>query len=212
MGPPPLDEQIVAGTRYAAAAVGSHRMMIIVGSTRQAKVEAARGAVEAIARVDARFADAVIQPIDVTAIAPTMPMTNRETFDGARLRAQTLLDQASRIAGEEPFVCIGVEGGLEPLPSRDGRYVLKTWAASTDGIRWGFGAGGAILLPDRITQEVLDGHELGDVMDRAAAAAVRSTRGAWGVLTLDLIGRQDSFRAAILAALAPFYNPTLYQD
>lgn len=53
---------------------------------------------------------------------------------------------------------------------------------------------------------------LGDVLDRAAAAAVRSTRGAWGVLTLDLIGRHDSFRAAILAALAPFYNPTLYQD
>ena len=67
------------------------------------------------------------------------------------------------------------------------------------------------MLPDRITRDVLDGEELGDVIDRVAAAAVRSTRGAWGVLTLDLIGRQDSFRSAILAALAPFYNPTLYQ-
>jgi non-canonical (house-cleaning) NTP pyrophosphatase len=48
------------------------------------------------------------------------------------------------------------------------------------------------------------------VIDALAGKAVRGTRGAWGVLTLDLIGRQDSFRSAILAALAPFYNPGLY--
>ena len=183
----------------------------MVGSTRHAKVEAARDAVEAIARVDARFGRAVIHPVDVTDVAPTMPMTDREIFDGARLRAQALLSRAARIAGERPFLAIGVEGGLDPLPSQDGQYALKTWAASTDGTRWGFGAGGAVLLPGRITRQVLDGQELGDVIDRVAAAAVRSTRGAWGVLTLDLIGRQDSFRSAILAALAPFYNPTLYQ-
>jgi non-canonical (house-cleaning) NTP pyrophosphatase len=54
--------------------------------------------------------------------------------------------------------------------------------------------------------EVLDGRELGDVIDELARARVRGTRGAWGVLTLDLIACQDSFRSAILAALAPFYN------
>lgn len=186
-------------------------MVILVGSTRHAKVEAARGAIEAIARVDGRFGHAVIHPVDVTDVAPTMPMTDREIFDGARLRAQTLVNRAPPITGEQPFLSIGVEGGLEPLPTQDGQYALKTWAAATDGTRWGFGAGGAIMLPDRITRDVLAGEELGDVIDRVAAAAVRSTRGAWGVLTLDLIGRQDSFRSAILAALAPFYNPTLYQ-
>jgi non-canonical (house-cleaning) NTP pyrophosphatase len=90
--------------------------------------------------------------------------------------------------------------------------VLKTWAAATDGIRWGYGAGGAILLPDHITRQVLEGRELGDVVDEVAGSAVRGTRGAWGVLTRDLVGRQDSFRSAILAALAPFYNPALYES
>jgi inosine/xanthosine triphosphatase len=184
-------------------------MLIIVGSTRPAKVEAARAAIDLIARVDGRFGEASLQPVDVTDIAPTMPMTDGAILEGARLRAQTLIDRAS--PAQRPHLTIGVEGGIDPLPSGDGRYALKTWAAATDGTRWGFGAGGAIVLPDAMARQVLDGRELGDVVDEVAGAAVRGTRGAWGVLTLDLIGRQDSFRSAILAALAPFYNPAIYQ-
>jgi inosine/xanthosine triphosphatase len=185
-------------------------MLIVVGSTRPAKVEAARAAIEAIARVDERFRQATIQPVDVTDVAPTMPMTDRAILAGARLRAQTLIDRATPTRGAQ--LTIGVEGGLDPLPTNGGRYVLKTWAAVTDGTRWGYGAGGAILLPDDITRQVLAGRELGDVVDEVAGTAVRGTRGAWGVLTRDLVGRQDSFRSAILAALAPFYNPALYQS
>jgi inosine/xanthosine triphosphatase len=185
-------------------------MVIIVGSTRPAKVEAARSAIETIARVDERFGDARIQSVDLTDVAPTMPMTDRAICDGARLRAQTLQERASRVVGAEPSLSLGLEGGLDPLPTDSGRYVLKTWAVATDGSRWGFGGGGAILLPDDVARRVLDGDELGDVIDQVARKAVRGTRGAWGVLSLDLIGRQDSFRSAILAALAPFYNPALY--
>jgi non-canonical (house-cleaning) NTP pyrophosphatase len=78
----------------------------------------------------------------------------------------------------------------------------------TDRIRW---AGGAIVLPEAIARQVLNGRGLGDVIDEMAGTAVRGTRGAWGVLTLDLIGRQDSFESAIMAALAPFDNHVLYQ-
>ena len=89
---------------------------------------------------------------------------------------------------------IGLEGGLDPWPTESVRYVLKTWAAAADGTGWGVGGGGAILLPDDVTRRVLDGHERGDVIDQVARAAVRGTRGAWCVLSPDLIGRQDSFR------------------
>lgn len=186
-----------------------HYMLIIVGSTRSAKVEATREAIALIGRVDERFGQATLQPVDVTDVAPTMPMTDGATPEGARLRAQTLIDRASPTT--RPNLTIGLEGGLDPLPSGDGRYALKTWAAAFDGTHWGFGAGGAIVLPDRMIRRVLNGFELGDVVDEMAGAAVRGTRGAWGVLTLDLIGRQDSFRSALLAALAPFYNPAIYQ-
>jgi inosine/xanthosine triphosphatase len=186
-------------------------MLIVVGSTRPAKVEAARAAIDAIALVNERFRQSTIQPVDVTDVAPRMPMTERAILEGARIRAQTLI-HGTRITGcAQSLLAIGVEGGLDPLPSNSGHYVLKTWAAVTDGTRWGFGAGGAIVLPDAVARDVLEGRELGDVIDALAGTAVRGTRGAWGVLTLDLTDRRDSFRSAILAALAPFDNPVLYQ-
>jgi inosine/xanthosine triphosphatase len=186
-------------------------MLILLGSTRPAKVEAARAAIAAIAQVNEHFRRATIQAVDVTPVAPTMPMTEHAILEGARIRARTLIERVPRDVGAEYRLAIGVEGGLDPLPGRGEHYALKTWAAVTDGTQWGFGAGGAIVVPDAIARQVLNGRELGDVVDEVAGTAVRGTRGAWGVLTRDLVGRQDSFTAAILAALAPFYNPALYQ-
>jgi inosine/xanthosine triphosphatase len=183
----------------------------MVGSTRSAKVEAARAAIDAIAVIDPRFDCSTLEPVDVTDIAPTMPMTERAILDGAIIRARALIDRATIAGDSQCPLAIGVEGGLDPLPGVAARYTLKTWAAATDGTEWGFGAGGAIVLPKSITREVLAGRELGDVIDEIAGTAVRGTRGAWGVLTRDLVGRRDSFKSAIVAALAPFYNSALYR-
>ena len=107
-----------------------------------------------------------------------------------------------------PFLAIGLEGGLssEPLET------LTSWAAATDGERWGYGSGGRIVLPDAIARQVRGGRELGDVIDEAAGEAIRGTRGAWGLLTLDLVGRRDAFITATIAALAPFYNQSMYDS
>ena len=113
-----------------------------VGSTRPAKVDATVAAIATIAAVDARFRDAIVQPVDLTDIAPTMPMTDLTILDGARIRAQTLIDRAVVAGKTEMPLAIGLEGGLDPLPGNSGRLVLKTWAAVTDGKRWGYGSGG----------------------------------------------------------------------
>ena len=194
-------------------AAQSGTMVVAVGSTRSAKVESVRAALTAAATVDARFAGARLEAVDLTDIAPTMPMTEQAIVDGARLRARTLLDHpvlAQRDAGLR--LAVGLEGGLDPLPGAPNRYVLKTWAAVTDGVRWGFGAGGGILLPEALSRQVLDGRELGDVIDALSGASVRGTRGAWGVLTRDLVGRREAFVVGVLAALAPFYNASAYDS
>ena len=113
-----------------------------VGSTRPAKVDATVAAIATIAAVDARFRDAIVQPVDLTDIAPTMPMTDLTILDGALIRAQTLIDRAVVAGKTEMPLAIGLEGGLDPLPGNSGRLVLKTWAAVTDGKRWGYGSGG----------------------------------------------------------------------
>jgi non-canonical (house-cleaning) NTP pyrophosphatase len=56
------------------------------------------------------------------------------------------------------------------------------------------------------------GVELGVAIDRfASGAGIRDAQGAWGVLSGDLVSRQESFRLAVLTAFAPFYNSKMYQ-
>jgi len=40
---------------------------------------------------------------------------------------------------------------------------------------------------------------------------IRDAQGAWGVLSGDLISRQEAFRVAVIAAFAPFYNARMYR-
>jgi inosine/xanthosine triphosphatase len=176
-------------------------IQVLVASARPAKVEAVRAAVAQIAAIDSRFQSVAIETLEVGAVAAAMPMSDRETLDGARARAS-----AAARSGVPPFLAVGLEGGLssEPLET------LTSWAAVTDGDRWGYGSGGRIVLPDGIAEQVRNGRELGDVIDEAAGQAIRGTRGAWGLLTFDLVGRRDAFITATIAALAPFFNPAMY--
>jgi inosine/xanthosine triphosphatase len=178
-------------------------MVVVLASTSPAKVDAVQRALERIGGIDASFSDATLRTLDVTGLSPRMPMTDKETLDGARLRATT----AARSV-QPPFVAIGLEGGIseDPLPT------LTSWAVATDGERWGYGAGGRIVLPDAVMTQVRAGRELGDVIDEMAGANIRGTRGAWGWLTRDLVGRRQALLIAALAALAPFYNRDLYRD
>ncbi len=176
-------------------------MIIVVASTSPAKVDAVQRALERIATVDPAFSKAHLRTLDVTGVSPKMPMTDQETLDGAKLRAQTATRGLT-----PPFLAIGLEGGLSESPI----VTLTSWAAATDGTRWGYGAGGRIALPDGVLAQVKAGRELGDVIDDMAGAGTRSTRGAWGWLTRDLVGRKNALLTATLAALAPFYNSPLY--
>ena len=88
-----------------------------------------------------------------------------------------------------PRFAVGLEGGLNPVDVPDRLlFALQTWAAVTDGTDWGYGAGGAVMIPGRVARRVLAGEELGDVVDRLVGEPTRGTRGAWGVLTRDLVG------------------------
>ena len=177
-------------------------MIVVVASLSPSKVDAVQRAVERIGAFDPVFSKATVRTLDVTGIAPRMPMTDRETLDGAKLRAQTATKGLT-----PPFIAIGLEGGL----SADPVMTLTSWAAATDGTRWGYGAGGRIVLPDAVIAQVNAGRELGDVIDEMAGVSIRSTRGAWGWLTKDLVGRKNALLTAALAALAPFYNSEIYR-
>ena len=55
------------------------------------------------------------------------------------------------------------------------------------------------------------GVELSVAIDRfAGGQGIRDMQGAWGVLTRNLITRQEAFRIAVIHAFAPFFNAALY--
>ncbi len=55
------------------------------------------------------------------------------------------------------------------------------------------------------------GVELSVAIDRfAKGTGIRDTQGAWGVLTDNLIARQDAFRIGVINAFAPFFNRAMY--
>ena len=187
---------------------------IALGSDRAAKIMAVRAAIARIAEIDSAWRDANVVARSVKTNAPSMPLTDWELMSGARQRAlavrQTLIGQKL-----EADLYVGLEGGFHSISlAGEWHTFLRGWAFVTDGERGSFGMSPSITVPDEIVKNVIQGkRELGLVIDEIAGARdVRSKQGAWGVLSRDLLTRSMSFEAALLAALAPFYNSALYSS
>jgi non-canonical (house-cleaning) NTP pyrophosphatase len=101
---------------------------------------------------------------------------------------------------------------MQDKPER--RVFLESWAYVTDGITGHYGRSGGIEIPPGLSHEVLNkGEELSVAIDRfAGAVGIRDAQGAWGVLSANLITRQEAFRVAVVAAFAPFYNAKMYRE
>ena len=134
-------------------------------------------------------------------------------MQGARQRAEAL-HKLLRESAEPADYCVGLEGGLDVAIVNGTRHVfLESWAYVTDGVCGHFGSSGSIEIPEALAEEVLSrGTELSIAIDRyAGAVGIRDGQGAWGVLSDNLVTRQESFRLAVVVAFAPFYNVKMYQ-
>src|SRR5690348_10812208 len=133
--------------------------------------------------------------------------------NGAKNRAEELASRGQRENKPWKFF-VGLEGGLDVVMRDGGRLAfLENWAYVRDSSgRGAYGQSGSVLLPESLTKQVVDGGlELGLAIDEFAGGhGIREAQGAWGVLTKNLITRQDAFRVAIINAFAPFFNSALY--
>jgi inosine/xanthosine triphosphatase len=185
------------------------KLIVAVGSTRRPKLDAVR---EALATISPRLgagSNFEVVGMEVPSGVRHTPLSCEEIMTGARQRAEALL----RIAREknEPWnYFVGLEGGIDVIHDRDARWVfLENWAYVTDGtVRVSFGQSGAILMPEPLVKSVVDeGVELSQAIDAFTGGhGIRDAQGAWGVLTDNLVTRQDSFRIAVINAFAPFFT------
>jgi len=186
---------------------------IAVGSTRRPKLQAVHEAAASFAFALSPHARLEIQGYEVESGVSHTPVSREELMQGARQRAETLRKML-RDSSLPADYYVGLEGGLDVVSENGQRRVfLESWAYVTDGLRGHFGCSGSIELPEALAEEVLSrGTELGVAIDRfAGAVGIRDGQGAWGVLTGNLVSRQESFRLAVLTAFAPFYNAKMYQ-
>jgi inosine/xanthosine triphosphatase len=187
-------------------------LRIAVGSARRPKVNAIQEAASLFAGQFGPETKCEVNGYEVESGVSHTPTTREELMQGARQRAEALQEKLRKEGVAADFF-VGVEGGLDVVAeSRTRRVFLESWAYVSNGERGHFGCGGSIELPSRLAEKVLaQGVELAAAIDEfAGAAGIRDGQGAWGVLSRNLILRQDSFRVAAVAAFAPFFNAAMY--
>ncbi len=188
-------------------------MIIAVGSMRRPKLNAVWEAASAFWPLISPDEAFEVLGVEIESGVVHTPLTREDLMNGARSRVEQLIQKAQ--AEKQPWkFLVGLEGGFDVVRRGRERFVfLESWAYVSDGQRGAFGSGGSILIPEPVAKAVVDdGLELADVMDRVAGKRdLRDNEGAWGILTLNLIRRQDSFRTAVLNAFAPFYHASAYR-
>lgn len=151
-------------------------MNIVIGSKNPAKMAAVKEV----------FLDDYVLPVDAPSQVSKQPFSDTETRLGAINRAYNGLETVSGDIG------IGLEGGVMYV---DNDLYLCNWGSLVTKENNIFTASGArILLPVEIDEELKNGTELGDVMDRYAKRQdIRKKEGAIGIFTNDHISRKEMF-------------------
>jgi inosine/xanthosine triphosphatase len=184
-----------------------------VGSTRPLKIRAVLDAMQSFGPQFDRGLQIEVLGFAVPSGVSHTPLSRAELMTGAEKRAEALIGLARERNQSFDFF-VGLEGGLEVVHQNGKRLVfLESWAlvASSSG-QESWGHAGGIVLPESLAREVLDhGVELSVAIDSfAGETGIRDAQGAWGVLTQNLITRQDVLRTAVINAFAPFFNSAAY--
>jgi inosine/xanthosine triphosphatase len=208
------------------------KIFVAVGSTRRPKVNAVAEALASIRNHFQDFPFFEVVGVEVASGVRHTPLTREDLMAGARQRAEFLV-RAARERNEPWKYFVGLEGGLDVIPGLDAipnldavpeldvvreaeqRWVfLESWAYVADGSgRGAYGQSGSVLVPEALANTVVDeGIELSEAIDAFADGHnIRDAEGAWGILTRNLITRQESFRVAVINAFAPFFNREIYE-
>jgi len=131
------------------------------------------------------------------------PMNDRETYRGALNRAENL--KKSYPDGD---YWVGIEGGIEEL--RETMHAFA-WMVVTNPKISGEARTATFPLPEKIRGLVKQGVELGHADDLVFKRSnSKQQDGAVGILTGGIIDRAQYYEHALILALIPFLNQSLY--
>ncbi|RIJ42353.1 inosine/xanthosine triphosphatase [Pontibacter oryzae] len=172
---------------------------VVVASKNPVKVQAA------LDGFDRMFPDRefVAQPLSVPSGVADQPVSEQETLQGALNRVQN----ARHVQPEADF-WIGIEGGVA---EEYGQLAAFAWVVVQDREQLGKARSGTFYLPPAVQQLVQQGIELGKANDMIFNHENSKQKGgAIGILSNNALSRRELYEQAVVLALVPIKNKTLY--
>ncbi|KJV28067.1 inosine/xanthosine triphosphatase [Luteibacter yeojuensis] len=171
---------------------------VIVGSRNPVKVGAVRTALTPLFPGRELHCEGMHAPSGV----PDQPMTLAETREGALNRLAYCRQHA------EADIFVAVEGGVDVSEDGPANFGI---VAIAHGEVVSVGRSAWLPLPPAAYEALLDGEELGHVMDRLFGTTnIKQQGGAIGLLTNGHATRESAYVQALVLAMAPFLHAELF--
>jgi inosine/xanthosine triphosphatase len=173
-------------------------MKVGVGSRNQVKVQATRNILDKV------YAKLDVISVDVDSGVPDQPFGVNQTIQGAINRAHNALL-------EDYDLGVGIESGLMKTPHTLTDYVDLQWCAIYDGDKTTLGVSAGFEYPPWVMDEVLNGREVGDVMDQLTGVEhLGEKMGAVSYLSRGMLDRTGNTEQCVLMAMIPRMNEDIY--
>ena len=176
-------------------------MKILVGSKNPVKIDSVK---EAFANY---FEEIEVIGVDVDSEVSAQPIDD-ETFTGAQNRALKLRKlNNSQNLGAEYFV--GIEGGI--TKQFDKWFAFGCMCVVDKEGRIGFGTSPHFELPQNVVEKLLQGIELGDVIDEIMNQQnTKQNHGAIGFFTSGIMSRKELYIEGLKVAVIPFLHKEMF--
>jgi inosine/xanthosine triphosphatase len=106
---------------------------------------------------------------------------------------------------------IGIESGLLNVPNTISGFVDMQWCAIYDGEKATLGVSSGFEYPPTVIEEVLNGKEVGDVMDEITGVDnLGEKAGAISYLSRGMVNRTVNTEQCVMMAMIPRLNKGIY--
>ena len=172
---------------------------VIVGSKNPVKVGCVR---EAFSQAFGKIGE--VEGVDAQSDIPAQPRSEEETLLGACNRANH-----AKILVPQADYWVGIEGGVDE--DSQGMYAFAWIYLLHRSGKSSQSKTGTFYLPPKVVALIQDGMELGHADDLVFQAQNSKQKGgSVGLLTHGLITREGYYQQAMVLALIPFLNESLY--
>ncbi len=176
-------------------------MKILVGSKNPVKISSVEEALKNY------FDNIEVIGIEVESGVSVQPI-NDETFVGAQNRAMRLkeLNNSQNLFAE---LFVGIEGGI--AKQFDKWFAFGCMCVLDNNGRTGFGTSPHFELPQTVVKKLLQGIELGDVMDEIMNQQnTKQKHGAIGFFTNGVMNRKELYIEGLKVAVIPFLHKEMF--